>query len=116
MLDLISNIGMLLASRNAICEDELKQVWNLIGTIVFWIQIAIPVILVLLGTIDLAKAVLAGDDKKVKESQNAFIKRLIYGAAVFFVIFIVQLVFGAIADADPDNNGCFTCVSQRGNC
>ena len=33
-------------------------------------QIAIPVIIILLGTIDLGKAVLAGEDKKIKDEMS----------------------------------------------
>lgn len=113
MLDLLMNGFQMLVNRNAICTGSMKQIWQLIGTIVWWIQIAIPVIIILLGTIDLGKAVISGDEKKVAEARGAFIKRLIYGVAVFFVIFIVQLVFGAVAQAS-DNNACFNCVAKRG--
>ena len=54
---------------------------------------------------------------EVKAAQNRLIKRFIYAAAVFFVVFIVQLIFGAIADADgTTNKTCFKCVSNRGSC
>lgn len=117
MLDLLMNGLQFLAKQGdlSICGDSMKGIWRLIGTLIFWIQIAIPVIIILLGTIDLAKAVLSGDEKKIKENLNSFIRRLIYGAAVFFIVFIVQLVFGAIADANT-NNACFSCISDRGNC
>ena len=116
MLDLLSNVFLFLADDKGFCNTT-KGIWALIGTVVFWIQIAIPVILILLGTIDLAKAVMAGDDKKVKEAQSAFIKRLIYGAAVFFVVLIVRVVFGAIGEASgTTNKTCFNCVANRGSC
>lgn len=117
MLDLLMNGFQMLVNRNAICTGNMRQIWQLVGTIVWWIQIAIPVIIILLGTIDLGKAVISGDEKKVAEARGTFIKRLIYGVVVFFVIFLVQLVFSAVADANPENNACFKCVAKKGkNC
>ena len=40
------------------------------------LQIAVPIGLILFGTIDMAKAVIAGDEKKMKEAQKPFIKRI----------------------------------------
>ncbi|MDO5568610.1 MAG: hypothetical protein Q4G04_00655 [bacterium] len=63
-------------------------------------QFGIPIILIVLGSIDLGKAVIASDDKKVKEAQGMLIKRCIYAVAVFFVVTIVSLVFGIFASSD----------------
>lgn len=96
------------------CGDT-KEIWQLIGKVVMILQIAIPVIIILLGTIDLGKAVMAGEDKQIKEAQKMFIKRLIYGVAIFFVVMIVKAVFGLISNADI-GNACFECVAHNGNC
>ena len=64
------------------------------------IQIGIPIILILLGMFDLGKAVMASKEDEIKSAQKLLIKRCIYAVAIFFVVFIVQLVFGLI-----DNSG-----------
>lgn len=89
-------------------------IWKLIGELVYIIRIAIPIIVVLLGTLDLGKAVIAGEDKKIKEAQKAFITRLIYGVAIFFVFPIVKMVFGLLnVDLDRgDNKICWQCASK----
>ena len=89
-------------------------VWKLIGEIIYIIRIGIPIIVVLLGTLDLGKAVIAGEDKKIKEAQKAFIRRLIYGVAIFFVFTIVKMVFGLLnVDLDEgDNKICWQCASK----
>lgn len=61
------------------------------------IQIGIPIILIILGTIDLGKAVISSDEKQVKEAQSKLIKRCIYAVAIFFVVTIVQLLFNTIS-------------------
>lgn len=64
-------------------------------------QVATPIILVLLGMIDLVKAITSGKEEDVKKSQGLFIKRLISASAVFFVFVIVKLLVSLVA---PDND------------
>ncbi len=69
---------------------------------VLWI--GIPIILIVLGTIDLGKAVISSDEKEVKAAQGRLLKRCIYAVAVFFIVTIVQLVFNLVAQAASANN------------
>ena len=94
--------------------SQTAGVWKLIGEIIYIIRIGIPIIVVLLGTLDLGKAVIAGEDKKIKEAQKAFVRRLIYGVAIFFVFTIVKMVFGLLnVDLDKgDNKVCWQCASK----
>lgn len=66
------------------------------------IQIGIPIILIILGMIDLGKAVLASKEDEIKTAQKMLIKRAIYAIAVFFVVLIVQVVFGLLGTAGDD--------------
>lgn len=61
-------------------------------------QIGIPIILIVFGTLDLGKAVIASDDKAVKEAQSKLIKRCIYAIAVFFIVTIISLAFNLVAN------------------
>jgi len=111
----ILNVVQVLVSN--ICHSA-EAIWIFLGRIVNILQIAIPVIIILLGTLDLGKAVMAGDDKKIKEAQKMLIMRLVYGVAVFFVITIVKVVFGLVAvgtdngDNPNTSSGCFKCISK----
>ena len=58
------------------------------------IQIGIPILLIVMGTIDFGKAVASSDDKNIKEAGNKFLKRCIAAVVVFFVITIVSLLMG----------------------
>lgn len=93
---------------------ETANIWRLIGNIIYVIRIVIPILIVLLGTIDLGKAVIAGEDKKIKEAQKAFITRIIYGIAIFFVFTIVEIVFGLLGvDLDKGNaKVCWQCATK----
>lgn len=81
------------------------------------IQIGIPIILIVLGTLDLGKAVIASKEDEIKNAQKMLIKRAIYAVMVFFVVTIVRLVFGLFAtsnninliDGDNNNQSWATC-------
>ena len=81
-------------------------------------QIGIPILLIILGTIDLGKAVMSSDDKEVKAAQSRLIKRCIYAVAVFFVVTLVQLVMGLVAtgteheDAETIDTDWWQCWSE----
>lgn len=76
------------------------------------IKIGIPVILIVLGMIDLGKAVMAQKEDEIKKSQMMFVKRLISAALVFFVVAIVQLVFGLFAGKTEKNKeDIWDCIS-----
>ena len=118
MLELLSSIPMdmvqfLAKSASSFCTDT-KPIWSFIGNIVKILQIAIPVIIILLGTLDLGKAVMSGDDKKVKEAQKALIMRIIYGVAIFFLVMVIQVIVGLVGEGADTTNMCFKCVSLGG--
>ena len=71
------------------------------------IQIGIPIILIIVGMLDLGKAVVASKEDEIKTAQKLLIKRVIYALAIFFVVLIVQVVFGLVSksgDADASAN------------
>ena len=81
-----------------LCTDEMSVVVGAVKTVFTLIQIAIPGVLIVLGTIDMFKAMASGDEKKTKEAQRTFIRRLIYAVVAFLIPFIIRLVFSFIAN------------------
>ena len=73
------------------------------------IQIGVPIILIVMGSIDLGKAVLSSDDKEIKGAVGKLIRRTIAAVAVFFVSTLVIVVIGMLAgtgvDADKGSDG-----------
>ncbi len=99
-------------SCGGIIEGMSSQVPILVSLIINIIKIAVPVLLVIFGMLDLGKAVMAQKDDEIKKAQQTFLKRLLAGVLVFFVIAIVQLVFKVVTNGDEENNGvwdCFNC-------
>ena len=60
------------------------------------VQIGIPILLIVFGTIDLGKAVISSDDKEVKQAQSRLIKRCIYAVAIFFITTIVSIIMSLV--------------------
>ena len=82
------------------CEGLLPVVQFIKKGVFPIIQIGIPIILILMGSIDLGKAVLSSDDKEIKGATSKLIKRAIAAIAVFFVVTIVTLLMDIFAKTD----------------
>ena len=67
------------------------------------VWIGIPIILILMGTIDLGKAVVSSDDKEIKASTGRLVKRIVYAVIIFFMVTIVQLVMSIITKSGDEN-------------
>lgn len=62
------------------------------------IQWLVPIVIIVLGSIDLFKAVIASKEDEIKAAQKLLIKRVIYGVAIFFVTLLVTFIFNALAN------------------
>lgn len=85
-----------------------KKIPQLTSFAVNLIQIAIPIILIILGSIDLFKGITAGKEDEMKKGQQLFIKRLIVGAIIFLVPIIIRFFISIVADTNEDN--IFDCM------
>ena len=57
----------------SLCENsELLSIIGILKTVLKIMQIGIPVLLIIFGTIDLGKAVMAGDEKEIKAGYQKF--------------------------------------------
>lgn len=80
-----------------------------ISTLVLVIKIAVPILLIIFGMLDLGKAVVAAKEDEIKKGQQTFIKRAITAVIVFFVIQIVQIIIRFVSGNDNSVAQCFNC-------
>jgi len=75
------------ADMNTIFGDrnDPESLRYIINKVLGYVRIIVPMLIILLGTLDFAKAVLAGKEENMRKAQSTFIKRLIAGVAVFFI-------------------------------
>lgn len=94
---------MIVEMLDAPCAGLLPVV-KIIYRLVKIFQWGIPIALILYGTIDLGKAVIASDEKEIKAAQSRLIKRFIYAALVFLVVALVEAFMNLVASGDSDDS------------
>ncbi len=83
------------------CDSNILPVVQFIKNGIFpVIQIVIPIALIVMGSIDLGKAVLSSDDKEIKAATGKLAKRAIAAVAVFFVVTMVSLLMGMFGNTE----------------
>ena len=101
--------NMFLIGASDACGGLLPLV-KVIVQVIKVFMIVIPIVLIVYGTIDLGKAVIASDEKEVKQAQNRLIKRFIYAALVFFVPMLVGVVMNIVsAGGEGDTTSWANC-------
>lgn len=88
---------------SSICNDLMPIIKLIRDGLIPLIQIGVPIILIVLGTIDLGKAVIASKEDEIKNAQKMLVKRAIYAVAIFFVVTIVTLLFGLFTSTGDDD-------------
>lgn len=86
------------------CPEDLAPILRFAHSILGILQMAVPIILIIMGTIDLGKAVLSSDEKEIKGATGKLIKRCIAAVLVFFVFTIVSLVMSLVKGTDANGN------------
>lgn len=92
-------------------NGSLLNIMRLVRLIIKILQIAVPIGLILMGTIDMAKSVIAGDEKKMKEAQKPFVKRIIAAIIVFLIPYIVNIAINLVV---ADANSWRSCWNEAG--
>jgi large-conductance mechanosensitive channel len=77
------------------------------------LQVFVPIILIIWGMMDFAKAVMAQDAENIKKGQKTFIQRLIAAVVVFLIVTIVQLVINILGSVGgTDAQTAWSCAQQ----
>ncbi len=112
-----------LADTDVDCQtgSTLVNVIAIVRLVMNIICVAVPIIMILMGTLDLFKAVTAGKDEDIKKKQKALITRIIAGVLVFLVPTIVSVLMNLIGVSkwrlcwNNAKNGNFKTLFQSGN-
>ena len=84
------------------CKD-LEPVIRIAKSFIDLLRFGVPILLIIMGTIDLAKAVISSKEDEMKKAQSTLIKRLIYAVAVFLVVTLVTVVMNQVVKAGVGN-------------
>lgn len=86
------------------CEEtvqmccDMRPFLKIIRLIISIIQWSVPLILIVLGTVDMFKTIVKADENATKEAQSTFFKRLLYAIIIFIVPFLVRFVLNIVSD------------------
>lgn len=83
------------------CTDpNLIKIIALLRSFLQLIQILIPIALIVLGSLDLGKAVISTNEDDIKKAQKTFMKRCIAAILVFLVATIVGFIMGFVGNTE----------------
>ena len=83
-------------------DGESEEIKDFLKTAINIVKITIPILLIVLGSIDMAQAIFAQDDAGIKKAQGKFIRRLIIGVVIFLIPSMLKLIL-TIAHGIWDN-------------
>ena len=112
--------GFLLGEITNFCTNT-HQILSLVGWALTIFKIAIPLLIIIIGLVDLGKAAVSSKPEEIKKSVGSLLWRLIGGISIFFVPLIVMTVFGWVSgysSAQSEINDwdvCYKCIVSPGN-
>lgn len=87
------------------CSELLGESFiKILNNYFYLVYIIVPILVILLGMIDFAKAAFSNEDE-MKKAQKRFLKRLIMGVAVFLIPTLINIVFYIVNTITYDNGG-----------
>lgn len=93
------------------CQGKIQGVFTALGWVFFVIKILVPVILIVFGTIDLSKAVIASKDDEIKKSVKTLLIRVVAGIIIFFLPTILNMIVKTFNQNDVYNGTFMDCTS-----
>lgn len=108
----------LLATQDTLCSADTLPIFKFVGAVITVIKIIVPIILVVMGSIDLAKAVMAQKEDEIKKAYTSLLKRVMVGIVIFFLPSIVAMVIGLVTNTGQTgattSGDCWKCAT--GSC
>jgi len=103
------------------CSDGVLTAFKIVGYIIYVLKMLIPLVLIIMGSIDFAKAIISTNEKPNTDVIKAFTMRIIIGVVIFLIptvlSFLINLVDGA-TDLFEDSGftSCTTCLLDPTHC
>ena len=92
---------------------QMEPVLKILGIIITIFKIVIPIVLIVLGMLDMGKAVTSGKEDEIKKSAMTFMRRAIAAIIIFFIPSIVGLVLSTVDSSYGSHKYC-DCLDSLG--
>ncbi len=105
---------------SGICGNtRIARTLQFFGIILFIIKILVPAILIILGSVDFAQAMLSGKGDDIPKKLPSFLKRVVFGIVIFLLPSLIDFLFGVIDTFTPtirQYENCWNCVLDPDSC
>lgn len=111
-IDSLYDSSLMLNVGDDFCyDDNILRGMKIVGLVITLAKVIIPIILIIVGSLELFKAVTAGspDDELKKKGKSLFI-RVIVGALVFFIPTIINVFVNLTGLLPEEYTACQDCI------
>ncbi len=99
-----------------------EQLVDIIHLVYNAIRIGVPIILIIVGMVDMGKAITQQKEDEIKKAQQLLVKKAIAAVLVFLMLSLVSLLFSVVTKTDDEaqkkqNTDMWTCIDNllKGN-
>lgn len=89
------------------------KVFQVVGYILYIIKILVPVIIIVLGSIEFGKAAISKDEKSIMVAANSLVNKFILGILIFMIPTLLDAALSLVMgtkEATQDYETCTTCL------
>ena len=91
--------------------SKTSAIWQLIGYGILLLKIVLPIVIIVIGVVELSKCVVSGKDEDIKNVFKKLLVKIVIAVAIFFIPTITRLVFGLLKEATSTMENATTCFS-----
>lgn len=100
-------------------NSNVAMTLRFVGYLIFLAKIFVPVLIIILGSIDFAQAILSAKEDEIKKRIPIFAKRIIAGVIIFFIPTVLDFLFSRVdgySEAMNRYSNCRTCLLNPNSC
>ena len=97
-----------------VCGDNLIWILKVARLVITIISIAAPFALIIFGSLDFFKAIIAGDEKEMKAKRKPFVGRLVAAIVILILPGLINLVMSTLAGQNNTFARCWTAAKVTG--
>ena len=105
---------MIFLAEKTFCANT-ANIWYIVGIVVNVVRILIPIILIVLGMIDMGKATISNEEKAMNKAAAALMKKAIAGVVMFIIPTVISTIFNLLLSIEltsGDTNICMQCLTN----
>lgn len=107
-------------AENPCSESDILKVFRFYGYLLMIAKVAIPLIIIVMGTFDLFKSVVDKDEKSLTKQVKILLMRVVAGVFIFFLPTFIYAIFDISTDLNIVNDtkykACVDCLLKPNDC